>query len=39
MKAGEDFRTAGGHVPDTILLGGNYFAGPGKVSWSMGPVI
>jgi hypothetical protein len=39
MKAGEDFRTASGYIPDTVLLGGNYFAGAMKVSWSIGPVI
>jgi hypothetical protein len=39
MKAREDFRTAGGHVPETVLLGGNYFAGARKVSWSIGLVI
>jgi hypothetical protein len=33
MKAGEDFRTAGGHVSDTVLLECNYFAGARKVSW------
>jgi hypothetical protein len=26
MNTGEDFRTASGQVPDTVLLEGNYFA-------------
>ena len=32
MKAGEDFRTASGQVPDTVLLEGNCLAGAVPVS-------